>query len=391
MALSLAARVRNLRSSPTLAVTSKANQLKAQGVDVVSFGAGEPDFDTPQHIKDAAVQALQKGLTKYTPTAGIPALKQAIVEKFKKENSLTYDPAQILVSSGAKHSLYNIFQVICDPGDEIIIPAPYWVSYPEMVELCGGFSVFLSTDERAGFKITPAQLRESFTAKTKALVLNSPSNPTGGVYTRAELEAIAALCVQQGIYIISDEIYEKLVYDGQEHVSIAAFNQHVYELTFTVNGLSKAYSMTGWRIGYLGGPKAAVEKMSNLQDHSTSCPNSIAQHAALAAFSGGDAFVQAMRQEYLKRRDYLVERLGAVAGLSPFTPRGAFYVFCNIMKTGLDSMTFAKRLLEEANVALIPGSAFGAEGYVRLSFATSMEQIKKGADRIAQWAGALKK
>ncbi|MFH2137805.1 MAG: pyridoxal phosphate-dependent aminotransferase [Candidatus Omnitrophota bacterium] len=387
--MKLAERVNKLSSSPTLAITSKAKQLKNSGIDVVSFGAGEPDFDTPQNIKDAAVAALTAGFTKYTPSTGIPELKAAIIEKLKKDNGLTYDPAQIVVGCGAKHSLYNIFQVICDKGDEVIIPLPYWVSYPQMVDVALGTSVFVQTSENNSFKITPEQLKAAITDKTKILIINSPSNPTGCVYNREELEQIADIAVKHNLFVISDEIYEKLIYDGKEHVSIASLNEKIYNLTFTVNGLSKAYSMTGWRIGYLAGPKEAVAKISNLQDHSTSCPNSIAQKAAVAAIMTGEDFIVTMRDEFVKRRDYIVERISAINKLSVVKPQGAFYVFCNISKTGLDSLTFASRLLDEAKVAVIPGIGFGDDSYVRLSFATSIEQITKGLDRIEQWVSSL--
>ncbi len=387
--MALAARVKELTSSPTLAITSKAKQLKANGVDVVSFGAGEPDFDTPQHIKDAAVKALEQGFTKYTPSTGIPQLKQAIVEKFKKDNNLVYEPGQIVVSCGAKHALYNIFQVICDQQDEVIIPAPYWVSYPQMVKVAQGVPKFIPTTEETYFKITPAQLKKSINKKTKALIINSPSNPTGSVYTKEELEWIAEIALAHDLFVISDEIYEKLIYDDLKHTSIASLNEKINALTITVNGLSKAYSMTGWRIGYLAGPKEVVAKISNLQDHSTSCPNSIAQKAAVEALTAGDEFISKMHKEFLKRRDYIVKRISLIDKLSVVKPQGAFYVFCNIAKTGLDSISFAQKLLDEVQVAVIPGIAFGYDTNIRLSFATSMEQITKGLDRIEQWINKL--
>ena len=383
--MQLALRVQSLTSSPTLEITSKAKQLKQAGVDVVSFGAGEPDFDTPEHIKQSAVKAINEGFTKYTPSTGTPQLKEAIVEKFKRDNDLHYNPSQIVVSNGAKHSLYSILQVICDTDDEIIIPMPYWVSYPQMVKVAMGKPVFIAGAEENNFKITPEQLEKAINKKTKALIINSPSNPTGCVYTKDELKQIAKIAADHGIYVISDEIYEKLIYGKTEHVSIASLNEKVYSLTFTVNGLSKAYSMTGWRIGYLAGPKEEVLKISNLQDHSTSCPNSIAQAAAVAALNGTDECIDKMKNEFVKRRDYIVERINAIEGLSVVKPDGAFYVFANISKTGLDSLEFAKRLLEEAQVAVIPGIGFGDDKYIRLSFATSIEQIKKGLDRISSW------
>ena len=387
--IKLAERVSELSSSPTLAVTSKAKALKKSGVDVVSFGAGEPDFDTPQNIKDAAIEALKQGFTKYTPSSGIPELKAAIVNKFKSDNNLIYEPSQIIVGCGAKHSLYNILQIICDIGDEIIIPSPYWVSYPEMVRVAQGVPVFVNATEENSFKITPQQLKDAITDKTKALIINSPSNPTGCVYTKEELEQIAEIAVANNIFVISDEIYEKLLYDGEKHISIASLNDKIYALTFTVNGVSKAYSMTGWRIGYLAGSQEAVNKISNLQDHSTSCPNALAQRAAVVAITKGEESIATMLVEFSKRRDYIVKRIEQIEKLSVVIPQGAFYVFCNISKTGLDSMTFAKRLLDEVNVAVIPGIAFGYDEYIRLSFATSTEQITKGLDRIKEWVDKL--
>ncbi|MFH2144609.1 MAG: pyridoxal phosphate-dependent aminotransferase [Candidatus Omnitrophota bacterium] len=387
--MKLAGRVKSLSSSPTLQITNKAKQLKKSGVDVVSFGAGEPDFDTPQYIKDAAVCALQQGMTKYTPSTGTAALKEAIIGKLERDNLLHYRPEQIVVSCGAKHALYSIFQVLCERGDEVIIPAPYWVSYPEMVKVAEAAPVFVGTGEKDGFKITPKKLQAALTKKTKAVIINSPSNPTGAVYTKEELLEIARIAAKEDIFVISDEIYEKLIYGDARHYSIAGLDKEACKRTFTVNGLSKAYSMTGWRIGYLAGPKELVEKISNLQDHSTSCPNSIAQAAAVAALEGPDDFVNKMRDEFLKRRDYLVERISNMKNMSVFCPQGAFYAFSNISRVGLDSVTFAARLLDEARVAVVPGVGFGDDKYIRLSFATSMEQITKGLDRIEEWARKL--
>lgn len=387
--MKLAARVKSLTSSPTLAITTKANQLKRDGVDVVSFGAGEPDFDTPDYIKEKAIKAIKDGFTKYTPSTGTAELKKAIVNKFSRDNNLVYDTAQIVVSNGAKHCLYSILQVICDNDDEVIIPTPYWVSYPQMVRVAGGKPVFIKTGEKNNFKITPEQFEKAIKKTTKALIINSPSNPTGSVYTRAELQKIADIAIDYGIYIISDEIYEKLVYDKVEHVSIASLNQKMYPLTFTVNGLSKAYSMTGWRIGYLAGPKSVVDKIADLQDHSTSCPNSIAQIAAVEALNGGEEFINKMKKEFIKRRDYMVNRINSIDKLSVINPQGAFYIFPNISKTGFTSLEFSQKLLDEAKVAVIPGIGFGDDRFIRLSFATSMEQIVKGLDRIEKWVGQL--
>ncbi|MFH1459751.1 MAG: pyridoxal phosphate-dependent aminotransferase [Candidatus Omnitrophota bacterium] len=387
--MKLAARVKTLTSSPTLAITSKAKQLKKNGVDVVSFGAGEPDFDTPEHIKESAIKALKDGATKYTPSTGTLALKQAIAQKLKKDNNLHYEPNQIVVSNGAKHSLFNIFQVICDKDDEVIMPVPYWVSYPQMVKVAGAKPVFVKTQEENQFKMMPEQFEKAIKKKTKAVIINSPSNPTGCVYNESELKEIADIAADYGIFVISDEIYEKLVYDQTKHLSIASLNEKMFSLTFTVNGLSKAYSMTGWRIGYLAGPSEAVAKISNLQDHSTSCPNAMAQAAAVTALTGGNECIDTMRKEFEVRRDYIVDRVNSIDKLSVIKPQGAFYIFCNISKTGLSSLDFSQQLLDKKQVAVIPGIGFGSDKHVRLSFATSMEQIKKGLDRIQTWVNKL--
>lgn len=387
--MKLAARVKSLTSSPTLTITSKAKQLKKNGVNVISFGAGEPDFDTPIHIKKAAIKAINDGFTKYTPSTGTPELKQAIVEKFKKDNNLHYEPNQIIVSNGAKHSLYSILQVICDKDDEVIIPLPYWVSYPQMVKVAQGKPVFIKTSEKTKFKITPEQFEKAIKKKTKAIIVNSPSNPTGCVYTKDELKRIADIAADYGIFVISDEIYEKLIYGNSEHISIASLNDKMYSLTFTVNGLSKAFSMTGWRIGYFAGPQEVVSKISNLQDHSTSCPNSIAQAAALAALTASDECILKMKKEFIARRDYIVDRINAIKNLSVIKPEGAFYVFANISKTRLHSLKFAQKLLDEVQVAVIPGVSFGNDNYIRLSFATSIEQMEQGLDRIDKWVNQL--
>jgi aspartate aminotransferase len=359
--------------------------MRAEGIDVVGFGAGEPDFPTPAHISKAGIESIEQGFTKYTPSAGIVPLKEAIRDKFKKENNLSYELKQIVVSCGAKHSLYNIFQAICNDGDEVIIPSPFWVSYPEMVLLAGARPVILNGELKNGMKITPKQLKACLTKKTAAVIINSPSNPAGVVYTQAELKGLAEVILDCGAYIISDEIYEKLVYDGIKQVSVASLSEEIYRRTFVVNGVSKSYSMTGWRIGYAAGPLQAMEAISNLQDHSTSNPASISQKAALAALKGPQDCVEAMRIEFQKRRDYMCSRFDNMKDISYVRPQGAFYIFCDISKTGLKSLEFTKRLLEEANVAVIPGEPFGWDNYVRLSFATSMENIKRGLDRIEQW------
>ncbi len=386
----LAERLSTINPSSTLAITAKAKKLKSEGRDIVSFAAGEPDFDTPDFIKEAAVAAIQSGFTKYTPTTGIPELKTLISSKFKKDNGLEYSPEQIVVSCGAKHSIFNALFVLVDPGDEVLIPCPYWVSYPEMVNLCAGIPRIIRTKADNNFKLTPGDMEKNITAKTKVLILNSPSNPSGCVYTRGELARIAALCVKKNIVVISDEIYEKLIYDNLEHVSIAGFNKDIYDRTVTVNGLSKSFSMTGWRIGYLGAPQYIVDAISKLQDHSTSNPASISQKAAVAALSAPGDFFEKTRLEFQKRRDYCLKRFDALKNLPYCRPQGAFYLFFSVAGTGLTSAVFAGRILEEKFVSLIPGEAFGMDDYVRISFATSMEQLEKGIDRIAEFVKSIR-
>ncbi len=385
----LSDRIKKINPSPTLAVTSKAKKLKGEGKDVVSFAAGEPDFDTPDPVKKAAIDAINGGFTKYTPTTGIDDLKAAVVEKFKRDNGLVYDPKQIIVSCGAKHSIFNIIFVLVNPGDDVLIPSPYWVSYPEMVHLAGAHPRFIKTSAKNSFKITVDDLEKHITAKTKVLIMNSPSNPTGCVYSRDELKRIADICVAKKIFVISDEIYEKIIFDGQEHVSIASFGKEIYDLTVTVNGLSKSHAMTGWRIGYAGAPRDIADAISNLQDHTTSNPTSIAQKAAVAALTMPDSFSSSMREEFQKRRDYIVKRISAMRLISYVLPRGAFYIYCDISRTRLDSLTFAGRILDEMLVALIPGVAFGNDTCIRISFATSLNQIEKGMDRLEQFLNKL--
>lgn len=385
----LAKRLEKINPSSTLSITAKAKKLKSDGHDVVNFAVGEPDFDTPDFIKDAAIAAIKSGFTKYTPTTGIPELKNAISEKFKKDNYLDYDSSQVAVSCGAKHSIFNALFVLLNRGDEVIIPSPYWVSYPEMINLCEGTPVFLETSANTGFKITVKDLENRVNAKTKAIILNSPSNPTGCIYTEDELRQIAKICVEKKIFVISDEIYEKIIYDNNKHVSIASFGQDIYNLTITVNGLSKSHSMTGWRIGYLGGPKDIVEAVSKVQDHSTSNPVSISQKAAVAALNAPDDFSNAMAVEFQKRRDYAIKRLSQIKKISFVRPQGAFYIFCDISKLGMDSKTFTNRMLDETYVSLIPGAGFGRDDYIRISFAISIEQIGKGMDRIEEWFDKL--
>lgn len=388
--MELSNRILKIHPSATLGITARANSMKAEGIDVISFGAGEPDFPTPQNVSKAGIEAIEKNFTRYTPSSGIVPLKEAIRDKFKKDNGLTYDLSQIIISCGAKHSLYNIFQAICNDGDEVVILSPYWVSYPEMVNLAGAKPVILAAEESNGLKITVKQLKNALTKKTKAIIINSPSNPAGVVYAEKELKELADVILgSSSAYIVSDEIYEKLVYDGLKHASMAAFGSEAYKRAFTVNGVSKAYSMTGWRIGYAAGPKDAMEAISNLQDHSTSNPASISQKAALEALNGSQESVENMRAEFAKRRDYMCQRFDKMKKISYVKPQGAFYVFCDVSNTKLVSMEFTKRLLEEEHVAVIPGGPFGWDNCVRLSFATSMENITKGLGRIEKWLAKL--
>ncbi|MDB6065778.1 MAG: aspartate/tyrosine/aromatic aminotransferase [Pedosphaera sp.] len=384
-------RAASLTPSLTLAIDSKAKQMKAEGIDVVGFGAGEPDYDTPQHIKDACAKALADGFTKYTPAAGIPELRQAIADKFKRDNGLSYKASQVIVSCGGKHSCYNVILATCEEGDEVIIPAPYWLSYPEMVKLAGATPVILQTTDKAEFKVTPAQLRQAITPRTRLFVLNSPSNPTGSVYTRDEIKALGDICVQKGVLIMSDEIYEKLVYDGSEHVSVAGFSQAHYEHTIIVHGFAKAYSMTGWRLGYLAAPEPIAKAIDAVQSHSTSNPTSFAQKGAVAALNGPQDHLKSWLAEYSKRRSYAHTRLNSIPGISCVNAKGAFYLFPNISKLGLKSTEFCARLLEQEKVAAVPGIAFGADDYLRISYATSMANIEKGLDRIEKFAAGLAK
>lgn len=387
--MQLANRVQELTPSLTLAIDSKAKALKAEGVDVCGFGAGEPDMDTPEHIKAAAIEALQNGFTKYTPSSGTPELRQAISEKFKADNNLDYKPSQIIVSNGAKQSCYNAIAAVCDPGDEVIIPAPYWLSYPEMVRLAGAEPAIVETRQENSWKITAEDFENAMTPRTKMIILNSPGNPTGAVYTREELRAIAEVAAEEDIYILSDEIYEKLTYDGAEHVSIASLTPEAYDLTITVNGFSKAYAMTGWRLGYLGAPEAIARAIDSMQSHSTSGPCSFAQKGGLAALKGDQQCVADMREEFDIRRQYMCERINSIQGLSTVVPQGAFYVLVNIANLGLKSQNFADRLLSKANVAVVPGIAFGDDRTVRLSYATSLDVIKTGLDRIEEFCKTL--
>lgn len=381
----IAARMRAVSPSATLDIASRAKKMKAEGIDVVSFGAGEPDYDTPDHIKASAIKAITEGFTKYTPSSGMPELREAIAKKFAADNGIDYAASQIVVSCGAKHSLYNIFQVICDDGDEVLIPSPYWLSYPEMVRMAGGVPVYVPTEAVHNFRATEREIAARITPRTRALILNSPSNPTGCVYTRDALAAIAALAVRHGFLVISDEIYEKLVYGAARHISIASLGKEIREATLTVNGVSKSYSMTGWRIGYAAGPAEIMTAIANFQSHATSNAASMSQRAALAALTGDQACVETMRREFEKRRDAMMRLIRAIPKLSCPVPDGAFYAFCDASKLGMDSVTLANRLLDEARVAVVPGAPFGADRSIRISFAIGMPAIEKGLERIKEW------
>ncbi|MFA6142434.1 MAG: pyridoxal phosphate-dependent aminotransferase [Candidatus Omnitrophota bacterium] len=386
--MKLANRVSDIAASVTLEITSRAKKMVKEGIDVVSFAAGEPDFDTPVHIKQAAIKAINEGFTKYTPSSGTQELRDAISSKFKKDNSINYAPSQIVVSNGAKHSLYNIFQAICQKSDEVMIPAPYWLSYPAMVKMAEAKPVFVETRQENKFKVTEKELLSRITKKTRCLVLNSPSNPTGSVYSADELERIARLAVKHQFFVISDEIYEKLIYDGVKHFSIASLGKDIYDRTITINGVSKSYAMTGWRIGYAAGPSDIMKAVANAQSHATSNPSSISQKAALAALAGDQECVEEMKREFENRRDMMVSRLAAMNKISCVKPDGAFYVMCNISKFGMGSIKIANRLLEEAKIAVIPCEPFGADDFIRFSFATGIKSIEKGMDRLNDWIGA---
>ena len=385
-------RAKNLSPSPTMAIDGRAKKLMAEGVDVVNLSVGEPDFDTPETAKAGGRTAIDQGFTKYTAAAGITELREAIADKLRRENGLDYSADEIVVSNGAKHSLFNVFMVLLDPGDEVIIQAPYWVSYPEMAKISGGTPVIVKTDASTGFELTPDMIERSLTSKTKAINLNNPSNPTGVVYSREKLQLIADIAVRNNLIIISDEIYERLTYDGAEVVCMATLGPEVRARTITVNGFSKAYAMTGWRLGYTASPKPLAKAMTELQSHSTSGPSSITQKAALAGLKGDRSFITTMREEFDKRRRFAVERLRSIPGFElEVIPSGAFYVFPNITK--LLGQTIAGRkvettddlclaILDEARVAIVPGSSFGSPEHVRISYATSMEKLREGLDRI---------
>jgi aspartate aminotransferase len=389
LAMEISTRAAQLTPSLTLSIDSKAKAMKSEGLDICGFGAGEPDFDTPEHIKAAAIAALEGGFTKYTPSSGLPELRQAISDKFAADNELEYRPSQVIVSNGAKHSCYNAILATCEPGDEVIIPSPYWVSYPDMVRLAGAEPVIVQTNERNGWKMTAAEFENAMTPRTKMVIMNSPGNPSGSVYSREELEAIVEVAAEEDIYILSDEIYEKLVYDGAKHVSIASLSKQAYDLTITVNGFSKSYAMTGWRLGYLGAPEAIAKAVDSIQSHSTSNPCSFAQKGAVAALKGDQQPLSDMHDEFDMRRNYMFDRISKIANITAVKPQGAFYVLVNISQLGLTSQNFADRLLSKANVAVIPGAAFGDDRTIRLSYATSIDVIKKGLDRFQDFCRTL--
>ena len=393
MALTVSHRCQNIAPSMTLSIDARAKEMKAAGLNVIGFGAGEPDFPTPQHICDAAKEAIDLGMTRYTPAAGTKELRKAICEKLRRDNDMTYTYGDILVSNGAKHSLFNIFQAILDPGDEVLIPTPCWVSYPELVRMAGGVPVFIPATEE-----TNKDIASRVTRRTKAIVITSPSNPNGSVWEQEQLQFVADLAVSHPFFVVSDEIYEKLIYDGRKHLSIAQLGEQIKSQTFLVNGVSKAYAMTGWRIGYVAGPRNVISAMSSFQSQATSNPNSIAQYAAMKALQGDQSCVDAMVAQFEKRRDAMVEKINAIPGLSCRKPQGAFYIMMNIKqmlgkhydgRMIESSLDFAELLLAEKQVALVPGVAFEAEGYCRLSYAVSMENILEGLSRIGEFVAEL--
>lgn len=395
----LSQKAMEISPSLTLAISAKAKKMKLEGLDVIGFGVGEPDFDTPKHIREAGIKAIEEGYTRYTPASGTAELKQAIVDKFQNDNNLSYKPSQIVVSSGAKQSLDNAFRAVLNPGDEVIVGSPYWVSYPEMIRLSDGVPVIVETKEDEFFKFNIDTLEKVVTEKTKAMIINSPSNPTGAIYSKEELKKIAEFAKKHDIIIISDEIYEKLIYGTEVHTSIASISEDAYNRTIVINGVSKAYAMTGWRIGYAAANEKIASLMSNIQSHTTSNPCSISQHASLAALKGDQSPVVEMNKEFEKRRNFMVERVNTINNLSCVKPDGAFYVMVNISKVlGKEiegkvienSFVFGDLLLEKEKVAVVPGVAFGADEFIRLSYATSMENIKEGLDRIEKFVGDLK-
>ncbi|MCP1111207.1 pyridoxal phosphate-dependent aminotransferase [Ohessyouella blattaphilus] len=398
MSLSLSEKAKRVKPSSTLAITAKAKKLKAKGVDVVGFGAGEPDFDTPQNIKDAAIRAINEGFTKYTPAAGTDELRDAVAKKFKEFNGIDYERGQIVISNGGKHSLTNVFEALLNPGDEVLIPAPYWLTYPEIVKLCDGVPVELYGKKENDLKVTAKQIEEAITPKTKALILNTPSNPTGMVYSEKELRAIAEVVVSNDIYVVADEMYEHLIYGEQEHISIASLGEEIYKRTITCSGVSKSYAMTGWRIGYTGSSLEIAKLMSSVQSHQTSNPCSIAQKASLEAITGPQDAVEEMRLEFDKRRKHMYERIVQMPLVDTLEPEGAFYVFVDCTDalersykgTRIGTANrLAEILIEDYNVAVVPCADFGFDNYIRLSYAISMKAIDKGLDRLEEFLNTL--
>lgn len=398
MALTLSRKAAQVKPSSTLAITAKAKELKAEGIDVVGFGAGEPDFNTPENINEAAIAAIKSGFTKYTPASGTAELKKAVSRKFEEFNGLHYGTDQIVISNGGKHSLTNVFQAIMNPGDEVIIPAPYWLTYPEIVKLCDGVPVYVYGTKDSGYKVTAKQIEDAITDKTKAVILNTPNNPTGMVYSEGELRAIADVAVKNDIYVVADEMYENLIYGDKKHVSIASLGEEIYKRTITCSGLSKSYSMTGWRIGYTGSSAEIAKLMGSIQSHQTSNPNSIAQKAALEALRGPQDVVTAMREEFDQRRKYMYERVSQMPLVDALEPEGAFYTFVDFtdvleksykgVRIGTASRV-AEILIEDYKVAVVPCQDFGFDNFIRLSYAISMENIKKGLDRIEEFVSSL--
>lgn len=391
--MTISERVKNINPSQTLAITAQALKMKREGKKVISFAAGEPDFGTPENIREKAISAIREGFSHYTASSGIIELKEAVIEKLKKDNRVEYKPSEIIISTGAKQCLFNTILTICDPGDEVLLPTPCWVSYTEQIKFAGAVPIFINTYQEEDFKLSASQVEEKITSRTKLLILNSPNNPTGAVYDPEELKKIAQLLTKYNIYCICDEIYEKLIYDNAKHLSIASLSDEIKEKIITINGVSKSYAMTGWRIGYAAGPEEIIKGMSKIQGHSTSNPNSIAQKASVEALNGKQDAIEEMRKAFDERRKYMVKRLNEIEGISCLTPAGAFYAFPNVSKilerrieyNGKkisNSFGLSNFILKEAEVALIPGSAFEAEGYLRLSYAASLEDIKEGSDRL---------
>lgn len=391
--MTISERVKNINPSQTLAITAQALKMKREGKKVISFAAGEPDFDTPENIREEAISAIREGFSHYTASSGIIELKEAVIEKLKKDNRVEYKPSEIIISTGAKQCLFNTILTICDPGDEVLLPTPCWVSYTEQIKFAGAVPIFINTYQEEDFKLSASQVEEKITSRTKLLILNSPNNPTGAVYEPEELKRIAQLLTKYNIYCICDEIYEKLIYDNAKHLSMASLSDEIKERIITINGVSKSYAMTGWRIGYAAGPEEIIKGMSKIQGHSTSNPNSIAQKASVEALNGKQDAIEEMRKAFDERRKYMVKRLNEIEGISCLTPAGAFYAFPNVSKIlerGIEyngkkisnSFDLSNFILKEAEVALIPGSAFEAEGYLRLSYAASLEDIKEGSDRL---------